>query len=67
MGFLDKKILASILFYYRHQEELRQTYGGRYLLLREEVIIGAFASCSEAYRHGYQILQHPYFFVKYCK
>lgn len=66
MGILDKGILASILFYYQHQPALQQAYGGRYLLFREEVIIGDFGSYAEAYQQGYQLLQHPHFFVKYC-
>lgn len=67
MDFLDKEILTSILFYHYHREELTQAYGGRYLLFREEVLVGDFGSCWEAYRQGYQMLQHPHFFVKYCQ
>lgn len=67
MGFLDKEILSSILFYYHHQAELKQAYSGRYLLFREEVILGDFGSFVEAYRQGFQLLQHPHFFVKYCQ
>ncbi|RDC58805.1 hypothetical protein [Adhaeribacter pallidiroseus] len=67
MGLLDKGILSSILFYYQHEPELKQACVGRYLLFREEVLLGNFASCSDAYRHGYQVLQHPHFFVKYCQ
>ena len=67
MSLVDKEILVSILFYYHHQASLVQAYRGRYLLFHQEVILGDYSSSSEAHQQGYQLLQHPRFFVKYCQ
>jgi len=67
MSLVDKEILASILFYYHHRQQLVPAYRGRYLLFYQDVMLGDFSSWADAYRQGFQLLQHPRFFVKYCQ
>lgn len=59
-------MLANITFYQSNRERLKQIYGGRYLLIIEQKILGDFSSWSEACRKGLSLLQQDSFLVKYC-
>ena len=59
-------MLANIAFYQTNQESLKQVYGGRYLLIVEQKVLGDFCTWSEACLQGLGILQEDTFLVKYC-
>ncbi|MDQ3289813.1 MAG: hypothetical protein M3Q05_00835, partial [Bacteroidota bacterium] len=42
MHLVNPRVLSSILFYHQNREKLQTTYGGRYLLLVEESIVGHY-------------------------
>ncbi len=59
-------MLANISFYQSNQETFKQNYGGRYLLIIEQKVLGDFCSWAEACAQGFGLLQHDSFLVKYC-
>ncbi len=59
-------MLANISFYQKNEETFKQIYGGRYLLILEEKVLGDFSSWPEACSQGFGLLQHDNFLVKYC-
>jgi hypothetical protein len=50
-------MLANISFYQSNQEAFQQNYGGRYLLIIEQQVLGDFCSWAEACAQGFGLLQ----------
>ena len=59
-------MLANISFYQSNQETFKQHYGGRYLLIIEQQVLGDFGSWAEACAQGFGLLRQDNFLVKYC-
>ena len=59
-------MLANISFYQNNQENFKQVYSGRFLLITEQKLLGDFGSWTEACSQGFFLLQHDNFLVKYC-
>lgn len=63
---LGKNMFLNILYYHTNREKLKHNYSNRYLLIKDEKLIGAFNSWSEAGKHGLQLFKNDNFFIKYC-
>ncbi len=59
-------MLANIAFYQTNQENLKQKYSGRYLLIIEQKVLGDFCTWAEACQNGLRLLQQDSFLVKFC-
>lgn len=57
---------SNIIFYHRHKQQFRKNYAGRYLLIKDEQVVGDYSTWSEASLRGLQIFNNDNFFVKYC-
>jgi hypothetical protein len=59
-------MLREISFYYKYQVDLRNSFNCRYLLIKEERIVGDFGTWQEASRKGLELWGDDSFFIKYC-
>lgn len=59
-------MFKEILYYYQHKDQLLKNYYNRYLLIKDEKIIGHFDSWPEAYLAAYRLFQNNNFFIKHC-
>lgn len=59
-------ILRDISFYYQHQQDFRNNYSGRYILIKNKKVIDTFCTWQEASFKGLQLLGEDSFFVKRC-
>jgi len=64
---LDKEMLSNIVFYYQNQQALKETYHGKYLLIKDGKVLGGFGSWQDACLNGLKMFQQDNFFVKYCQ
>ncbi|PSR53838.1 hypothetical protein AHMF7605_10055 [Adhaeribacter arboris] len=63
---LDKTMVLTINFYHFNKENLKRLYAGRYLLIKDEKLIGDFNAWVDALRHGLNLFNNDDFFIKYC-
>jgi len=66
MLLLEEEMLSNILFYYQNKQVLKETYGGKYLLIKDEKVLGSFGSWQDACLNGLKIFRQDDFFIKYC-
>jgi hypothetical protein len=59
-------MLKEISFYYQYQDSFKNTYCGRYILIKYEQVLGAFCTWQEACLKGLELCGEDSFFVKYC-
>jgi hypothetical protein len=59
-------MLREISFYYQYQENFINKYHGRYILIKDEKMIGDFCTWQEASCKGLELCGEDSFFVKYC-
>ena len=59
-------MLQDISFYYQHQEKLNKGYNGRFILIKDETVMGDFCTWLEASLRGLEICKDDSFFVKFC-
>ena len=60
-------MLKNILFYQQNKEKLKKLYQGRFILIKEEKVLGAFSTWQEAGSTGLRLLKNDNFFIKYCQ
>jgi len=60
-------MLADILFYYQHQQTFKNTYCGKYLLIKDKQVLGSFCTWQDACLKGLILFQQDNFFIKYCQ
>ncbi len=63
---LEKPMVVNISFYHSNKEKLKRLYAGRYLLIKDEKLIGDFSAWSDACRLGLKLFNNDDFFIKYC-
>ncbi|QNF33014.1 hypothetical protein HUW51_09810 [Adhaeribacter swui] len=63
---LEKNMFRNISYYQTNQDELKHNYANRYLLIKDEKLIGDFTTWSEACQHGLELFNNDNFFIKYC-
>jgi hypothetical protein len=63
---LEKNMFSNILYYHTNCEKLKHNYSNRYLLIKDEKVIGHFDTWSEAGQHGLRLFKNDNFFIKYC-
>jgi hypothetical protein len=59
-------MLREISFYYQYQENFKNDYHGRYIIIKNERVMGNFCSWQEASAKGLELWGEDSFFVKYC-
>lgn len=59
-------MLRNISFYARHKEHLKRIYAGKYLIIKNEKVIGGFNTWLEACRKGLELFREDTFLIKYC-
>ena len=64
---LENTVFQDITYYHQNKELLRSKYCGRYILIKDEKVIGNFCTWSEASTTGLQLFNSDNFFIKYCK
>ena len=57
---------SNIYFYHRNKQRLQKNFAGRYLLIKDEQVIGDYNTWTDACRRGLEMFNHDNFFVKYC-
>jgi hypothetical protein len=62
----NKAILKDISFYYQHQKNLREDYAGRYIIIKNEKVMGHFPSWQQASLKGLELWGEDSFFIKFC-
>lgn len=63
---LEKVMFLNISFYHKNKEQLHKNYFGRYILIKDEQVIGDFNSWAEACLKGLALFNNDNFFIKYC-
>lgn len=67
MPELDQAMLSNIFFYHQNQEVIKTAYQGKYLLIKDEQVVGSFNTWQDACLKGLKLFQQDNFFVKYCQ
>ena len=63
---LEKNMFRNISYYHTNREKLKHNFSDRYLLIKDEKLIGDYSSWNEACKHGLQLFNNDHFFIKYC-
>lgn len=68
MSKTDKNTLEKELkFYVKHQNEFLKSYLGKFLLIKDEKLIGAFDTSSDAYDAGKSKFELGTFLIQKCE
>ncbi|QNF33784.1 hypothetical protein HUW51_14030 [Adhaeribacter swui] len=60
-------MLKNISFYQQNKERLKKIYRGKYIVIKEQKVLGAFSTWQEACANGLKLLKNDNFLVKYCQ
>ena len=66
MFLLEKGMLDNILYYYQNQQKLKESYGGKFIVILDKRVLGSFDTWQDASVNGLKIVQKDNFFVKFC-
>ena len=59
-------MILNILYFNKHKDQLSKVYIGRFLVIKDEKVVGDFRSWLEACTQGLKIFNQDNFLVKYC-
>jgi hypothetical protein len=59
-------MLRDISFYYQYQANLKNHFQGRFILIKNEKVMGDFCTWQEASAKGLELCGEDAFFIKYC-
>ncbi len=60
------RMFLNISFYNNHKEQFSRVYKGRFLIIKDERIVGDYNTWSEACSSGLKLFNDDNFLVKYC-
>ena len=63
---MDKKLEKEFKFYLDHQDELVKKYNSKFLVIKEQEIVGVYNSQIEAYNEAKKKYEIGSFLIQYC-